>query len=191
MRFEPKIVTVGISGVGKTCLVERMYRDKFNAQKDSTIGAAFVQLKNKDGKIYGLWDTAGNERYSTLLPIYIRESKVALVCFQNVREEFEKIKDNIRRIRDIEPRSKIILVETKCDLEKDQNNCYLYDEIRTFSDDKTVYKTSAKTGEGVKELVDMLFSLSFGEPKPVEDYINLDIKETENKWLSMKSCCAT
>mmetsp|Transcript_31102 Transcript_31102/g.72335 ORF Transcript_31102/g.72335 Transcript_31102/m.72335 type:complete len:154 (+) Transcript_31102:61-522(+) len=71
---EVKLVLLGDSNVGKSSLVLRFVRNSFNAEQVTTVGAAFLQapvpLEDSDDKIqFGIWDTAGSERYKTLAPM--------------------------------------------------------------------------------------------------------------------------
>lgn len=72
-----KMVFVGDSGVGKTNLLTRLTKDRFNEQYLATIGVEF-QYKNfyVDGlKIrVQMWDTAGQERYKSMSAPYYRGS---------------------------------------------------------------------------------------------------------------------
>ncbi|NDC10808.1 MAG: hypothetical protein EBZ75_16010, partial [Oxalobacteraceae bacterium] len=97
-----KFVLLGASGVGKSSLFRRLIRHAFDANQESTLGAAFGVLyvaENADGVLSIIsprdlhaavevnkciwkvesWDTAGQERYRGLLPMYYRGAHVALV----------------------------------------------------------------------------------------------------------------
>jgi len=71
-----KLVLLGDSGVGKSCLVLRYVRGQFDEQSKITVGAAFMshQMITPDGKSlkFEIWDTAGQERYLSLAPLYYR-----------------------------------------------------------------------------------------------------------------------
>eukprot|EP00961_Rhodomonas_salina_P125868 1695991-Rhodomonas_salina.2 len=62
--FEAKVVVLGDTGVGKTCLVHRFVEGRFTPHGASTIGASFMVKKiNIDGQklTMQIWDTAGQE----------------------------------------------------------------------------------------------------------------------------------
>ena len=64
-----KVVLLGDTSVGKTCIAVRFLQDTFNALTPSTIGAAyFTKILTVDGTQVKLeiWDTAGQERYSII-----------------------------------------------------------------------------------------------------------------------------
>lgn len=89
-----KIAIVGEAGVGKSSIVERIVRDRFIGDASSTIGAAYSQYKVKDNT-YQIWDTAGQERYHSLLPMYLRDSRVVLVVYDvGSKHSIERIKEH-------------------------------------------------------------------------------------------------
>lgn len=158
-----KIVLLGDSSVGKTSLVHRFTTNLFDQHTSNTIGAAFItkeytssQDANKKIK-FEIWDTAGQERYRSLTPMYYRNAKVALICYDlsNPEETFEKAKywiDQlvIHRGNAVEGESiGIMLVGNKLDLRTGLGN---EGEIEAYCDINhlKLYKTSAKTGEGVE-----------------------------------------
>ncbi|CAM4858900.1 unnamed protein product [Rotaria socialis] len=70
-----KILIIGESGVGKSCLLLRFTDDRFDVEMAATIGVDFkVKPLEVDGNRVKLaiWDTAGQERFRTLVPGYYR-----------------------------------------------------------------------------------------------------------------------
>lgn len=98
-----KMVIVGDSGVGKSCLLTRFTDGTFTDGFISTIGVDFkiktVTMNNKTVKIQ-LWDTAGQERFKTISVSYYRGSQCIMIVFDltdkssfdNVRCWFDEIK---------------------------------------------------------------------------------------------------
>nr|XP_048312122.1 ras-related protein Rab-13 isoform X2 [Myodes glareolus] len=70
-----KLLLIGDSGVGKTCLIIRFAEDNFNSTYISTIGIDFkirtVEIEGKRIKLQ-VWDTAGQERFKTITTAYYR-----------------------------------------------------------------------------------------------------------------------
>ena len=70
-----KLLLIGDSGVGKTCILFRFSDDAFNTTFISTIGIDFklktIELKGKRIKLQ-IWDTAGQERFHTITTSYYR-----------------------------------------------------------------------------------------------------------------------
>ncbi|GMI31176.1 hypothetical protein TrRE_jg11447 [Triparma retinervis] len=85
-----KLVLLGDTAVGKSCLVVRFVRDEFFEFQEPTIGAAFltqsVQLDSSVVK-FEIWDTAGQERYRSLAPMYYRGASAAIVVFDLSNKE--------------------------------------------------------------------------------------------------------
>ncbi|KAL9653077.1 hypothetical protein ABK040_006296 [Willaertia magna] len=86
-----KILIVGDSGVGKSCLLVRYSDDEFLESHLTTIGVDFKikteTLKdNRTAKIQ-LWDTAGQERFSSIVSAYYRSSNGIMVVFDLTNEE--------------------------------------------------------------------------------------------------------
>ncbi|TRZ00068.1 hypothetical protein DNTS_025732 [Danionella cerebrum] len=70
-----KLLLIGDSGVGKTCLIIRFAEDNFNSTYISTIGIDFkvktIEVEGKKVKLQ-VWDTAGQERFKTITTAYYR-----------------------------------------------------------------------------------------------------------------------
>ncbi|KAI5961182.1 YPT53 [Candida pseudojiufengensis] len=163
-----KVVVLGESSVGKTSLVHRFTSNKFNTHTSNTIGAAFItkefsSTNNPEKKInLEIWDTAGQERYRSLTPMYYRNAKVALVCFDlsNFDHTFVTAKYwidqlNLNNSSSIDDDIEIRLVGTKSDLIED--NILINNEVESFLSDKNhsikeYNQTSSKNGTGIIEL---------------------------------------
>jgi len=60
-----KVIILGDSGVGKTCLMNQYVNKKFSNQYKATIGADFMTKEvqvDDDVVTLQIWDTAGQER---------------------------------------------------------------------------------------------------------------------------------
>ena len=148
-----KLVLLGNSGAGKTCIVQRMINNIFNVNNSSTIGAAYtIYSIDKNVKIE-MWDTAGQERFYSLLPMYARGAEIIIVVIdidKNIDEQFVKwnkyIEDNQKRFS---PHFKLFLVFNKHDLNTDF-------EIPKLMLEQTQYTfitlVSAKTAHNIDKL---------------------------------------
>jgi small GTP-binding protein len=98
-----KVILVGNSGVGKTCLIGSYLKNTFENRTAQTVAPAYScrEVKKQDGTIVILqiWDTAGQERYSSISQLFFRDSNVALVCFDpNDETSVVAVRDWVKRI---------------------------------------------------------------------------------------------
>ena len=81
---EAKVVLLGATMVGKTTLVTRFTSGEFDPSIKSTIGACYASklVETPSGTIkLQIWDTAGQEKFRTLVPMYFRGAKVAILVY--------------------------------------------------------------------------------------------------------------
>jgi len=116
-----KLLMIGDSGVGKTCLLLRYANDSFSPTFITTIGIDF-KIKNIDidsTKIkLQIWDTAGQERFRTITTSYFRGAQGILLVYDVTdRRSFESIRNWISQIgQHADVHVNKILVGNKCDM---------------------------------------------------------------------------
>lgn len=86
-----KVVLVGDTNVGKTSILQRYAKDTFKTDIEPTIGPQFmsrlVEIESQDtggepAKMkLQIWDTAGQEKYRSVTPIYYRDAAAAICVF--------------------------------------------------------------------------------------------------------------
>jgi len=116
-----KLLLIGDSGVGKTCILYRFSDDAFNTTFISTIGIDFkiktIELKGKRIKLQ-IWDTAGQERFHTITTSYYRGAMGIMLVYDITNaKSFENIAKWLRNIdehasEDVEK----MLLGNKCDM---------------------------------------------------------------------------
>ena len=87
---ELKVILVGESGTGKTCLINVTIGKQFTDYSPSTIISTFVIKKiNKNGINYSLniWDTAGQEQFRSMTKIFIKNSKIVIFVYSIDRKD--------------------------------------------------------------------------------------------------------
>ena len=159
-ELEIKVVLLGESGVGKSCIISRFANDIFAQFNLSTIlcsnTSKTISLnKNKDIITYSIWDTAGQEKYRAITKNHYQDADVILLVFDISNEDsFQNIKDYwYPQIRENAPKNVIIaLVASKCDL-KDDYKIDL-DDVNVYAQKiNAIFKeTSAKDDFGINEL---------------------------------------
>lgn len=85
-----KVLLLGDSGVGKTCVVHQFKSGAFKEKYDSTLGVEFAtKTLLIDGKRVKLqiWDTAGQERFRCITQNFYRGAKCAIVVYDVTQEE--------------------------------------------------------------------------------------------------------
>ena len=157
-----KIMILGESMVGKTCLINRYTNDKFGGRYLCTVGIDFQKKiieKNNKKILLQIWDTAGQERFRNVTKNYFNTSQGFVLAYDiNNRESFEKVEYWIEEIKSkADENIKCILIGTKCDMDKREVN----EEEGIELGQKFGYKfleTSAKENINVNETFETLVS---------------------------------
>merc|ERR1711896_105627 len=97
-----KLLLIGDSGVGKSCLLLRFADDTYQESYISTIGVDFkirtIQLDGKTIKLQ-IWDTAGQERFRTITSSYYRGAHGIIVVYDTTdAESFRSVERWIKEI---------------------------------------------------------------------------------------------
>ena len=150
-----KLVLIGDTCVGKSCILVRFSDDIFDDNYVTTIGVDFrfktMVVKNKVVKIQ-IWDTAGEERYRSITTAYYRGAAAIIICCDCTnKESFNNIKnwvEEIGKYTDKDAVDKMVFMN-KCDLTEDR--CIKKEDIDKFEKENgiKVLEVSAKTGEGI------------------------------------------
>ncbi|KAH3764060.1 Rab GTPase [Pelomyxa schiedti] len=151
-----KLLLIGDSGVGKSCLLLRFSDDSFTPSFISTIGIDFkirtIELEGKRIKLQ-IWDTAGQERFRTITTAYYRSAMGILLVYDVTDiKSFQNIRNWIRNIEQhaSEDVSKI-LIGNKCDMV--DKKVVEYEKGKALADEYgiKILETSAKNSTNVEE----------------------------------------
>ncbi|KAJ8468080.1 hypothetical protein OPV22_030632 [Ensete ventricosum] len=151
-----KLLLIGDSGVGKSCLLLRFADDSYLESYISTIGVDFkIRTVEHDGKTIKLqiWDTAGQERFRTITSSYYRGAHGIIVVYDVTdQESFNNVKQWLNEIdRYASDNVNKLLVGNKCDLTA--NRVVSYETAKAFADEIGIpfLETSAKNASNVQQ----------------------------------------
>jgi len=190
-----RIITLGDSRVGKSCLILKYIDNKFSNLFISTIGfdLKHKQITLKDGNKakLTLFDTAGQERFRSLARTYIRKANGILLIYDiSEKSTFMSLNKWMENIEEeIDTKLPIILVGNKSDLNDKRKVTTEEGENKAKEYGFPFYETSCKTGDNVNEcfieLAELVYE-KFGK-KPSKNS-NKKIKKGSSK-NKKKSCC--
>ena len=151
-----KLLLIGDSGVGKSCLLLRFADDTYTESYISTIGVDFkIRTIELDGKTIKLqvWDTAGQERFRTITSSYYRGAHGIIVVYDVTdQESFNNVKQWLQEIdRYACENVDKLLVGNKCDLT--DKKVVEYTSAKAYADQLGIsfLETSAKNATNVEE----------------------------------------
>jgi small GTP-binding protein len=153
-----KVVIVGDTKVGKSCILSRFVQGSFDHSTPATIGAAFltkVVTTNEGPMRLQLWDTAGQEKFRSLAPMYYRSANVAVLVFDvTSKSSLEDLEDWSAEIADKAPQGiKLVVIGNKIDLVEERVISTQAGKEAAAAMNAALYgETSALTGEGVNEI---------------------------------------
>ncbi|KAJ5070882.1 ras-related protein rab-5c [Anaeramoeba ignava] len=151
-----KIVLLGDSGVGKTSLAQR-FVDGIFSTPNSTIAVSYFSKKiciNHNVISAKIWDTSGQERFRSLVPLYYRGASIAILVFDITSlKSFESLKTWVNELnRNVSRKIISVIVANKSDLhEKRQVPKEIVINYANSIGAK-LFEASALNGEGVQEL---------------------------------------
>jgi len=156
-KHEAKVVILGASGVGKTCIGVRFVKDQFVAYTAPTIGASFLvkELAVGNQKItLSIWDTAGQDRFRSMAPLYYRGAVAAILVFAITDEgSFEKLKEWVRELQsNVEEPLVLAIACNKADMAEQRTVAFETAAAYAESIGALIFETSAKQNTGVGEL---------------------------------------
>jgi len=131
--------------------------DTFDTSYQPTIGIDFLSktmyLDDKTVRLQ-LWDTAGQERFRSLIPSYIRDSSVAVICYDiSNRDSFLNTTKWIEEVRAERGREVVMMLcGNKNDMEEQRAVSYEEGEQKAKEAEMMFIETSAKAGSNVKAL---------------------------------------
>jgi small GTP-binding protein len=167
MKFEPgdyvfKLVLAGDGAVGKTTLVQKFVEEKFTEDYLATIGANIMKkeykLRGEDvGCMFSIWDLAGQDLFKRARKNYFSNASAGIIVFDVTRKgTFEHVKNWMLEFQGIGKPIPIVLVGNKIDLVDEREVTAEEAEAGAKELNISYIETSAKAGENVEEVFEML-----------------------------------
>ena len=198
-----KLIFLGDQSVGKSCILNRFLNDTFIEDYQATIGLDFqsknVQIDNQDIHLL-LYDTAGQEKFRSLIPMYTRDANIILLVYDiSNRDSFTNLSQWLKDLTNVNMEEVILcIVGNKIDL--NDKRAVNTEEGKKFAEehDFIFQEISAKTGEGFSDLFyknlfeQIRFKFRPGGQMPPSEIINdikFNIDQDENKAILKKKCC--
>ena len=207
-----KIIVVGDSGVGKSCLTMKGTKNHFEDCYSPTVGFEFftfnIRINDKNIKLQ-IWDTCGQEAYRSLITSFYRNASLAIlvysidnqISYNNIEAWLNEIKSQSN------PDTKTFLIGNKLDLENQRR--IPKDIAQHFCKDhgfNYFEETSAKTGDNAQkvfinaakelylthlEYKDRSSRLGSLEPNLYQPNINnnLILEDDDDKPKKRRKCC--
>ena len=153
-----KVLFFGKTHSGKTQLQNQITKaHKYEENARPTIAPAFFirNVKKNPQEVVSIWDAPGEERFSSINPLYYKEAVVGVFCI-DLTEKIDE-QDIIKRIEEFRqyvPTAPIICVGTKSDSPKAKLNALDKIESKQLFADFII--TSAKNETNVEELFDLI-----------------------------------
>ncbi|KAH0534836.1 ras-related protein Rab-21 [Cotesia glomerata] len=152
-----KVVLLGEGCVGKTSVALRYVEDKFNDKHLTTVQASFLNKKlniNSKRVNLAIWDTAGQEKFHALGPIYYRMSNGAILVYDITDEDtFQKVKSWVKELKKMLGDDVCLAIAgNKVDLEKDRNVSIEKAEEYAKQVGAVHFHTSAKQNRNIEEM---------------------------------------
>jgi small GTP-binding protein len=197
--LEFKVVLLGDSGVGKTCILHRLVENTFEESQLSTI---VVDFRTKEVTIgeqtinVRIWDSPGQDKFKSITKtLYANTQLFILVYSVTDKDSFESLGDWLEEIKNANSNAKFLLVGNKIDVSKERK--VTNDEGRNFANEHNMefFEVSAKKGTNISDgFFTSLIKKFLEEEKKKKDFLSTGSKRDVAS-ISLKSsfcdeCCS-
>ena len=156
--FKLKVLLTGAAAVGKTSLVQRFIKNRFQANYKLTVGVDIltkdVEFRPNEIATLSIWDIGGQQRFEFIRSTFYKGAAGTLLVFDLTREQtYTEIRKWLTEIRQFAGDIPFVLIGNKADLMEDVGVVIDRDEARSFAENEgSIYiETSAKTGVNVDD----------------------------------------
>ena len=187
-----KVVLLGESGVGKTCIISRYVNNTYDEKSETTNGASYaskvIDLEQyKQSLRFDIWDTAGQEKYRSLTKFFYKDAAIAILVYDITRrDQFEEVRKYwYEQLKTCGEKNIVIgLAGNKCDMF--DKEAVTEEEARSFANEigAQFQLTSAFKNLGIEDLFRMV-GCKYLDPN-FQDKINDETKE-EKKNITLEN----
>ena len=155
-----KLIVVGNQGTGKSSILNRFVNETFEENYQATIGLDFqsknITIHDQDVRLI-IYDTAGQEKFRSLIPMYIREAQIILLVYDICdKESFDAIPKWIQEINDVLNREVVFaLIGNKLDIENERKISFEEGKKLAEQHNYLFQEVSAKTGKNFENLFEV------------------------------------
>jgi small GTP-binding protein len=186
-----KVCILGDIAVGKSSIIKRITKGKFEPYEVPTIGASYASkdyIINNEKIRFSIWDTAGMERYRSLIPMYVRDTQIIfLVIDGSNSSSFDTLNDWIKFINYENSEGKKILLINKSDKELLLSEDEIKNISLNYKFDKIV-KCSALTNEGLNDILEESYSMIENYHVEAPTYLSIDSNLQKSNYY-LQNCC--
>ena len=199
-----KLIFLGDQGVGKSCIMNRFMNDTFTEEYQATIGLDFqsknVQIDGQDIHLL-LYDTAGQEKFRSLIPMYTRDANIVLLVYDiSSKDSFDHIPDWLNDLKNVKLDEVIFaIIGNKNDLQEERKVSPEEGEKFAQEHNFIFHEISAKTSDGFEEFfyqklfekIRMTFRPAGQQPINAmqEEKFNIEKEEEKKEQPKKKGCC--
>ena len=197
-----KIIIIGNSGVGKSCLTLRVTKNKYIDNYTPTIGyensSLFFRINEKIIK-FEIWDTCGQETYRSLIKSYYKNASLVILVYSvDDLTSYNNLKIWLNDIKSFtEEKIKMILVGNKIDINDDKIKItkemgYKFYKENNFNN---FFESSAKTGYNINNIfiqgAKILYEDYFNKKEGNENNNNIVIEDNNKVFQTCNNniCC--
>lgn len=167
-----KVLLLGNSSVGKTCILLRYSEDKFTEEYDVTIGLNYrtkdLELKNKTKIKMQIWDTSGEEKFKAIAKNFYREAHGVLLVYDICdRNSFKEVKNWISQIFENSGNEDIVIVLAGNKIDRVNDRLITKEEGEAVAREYDIpfFECSAKNNDNINEVFEVIANRVFDKLK--------------------------
>ena len=185
-----KIIILGKTEVGKTCILNRYFNNLFSYSSLPTIGMECYTKNytiNSNNVTFNFFDTAGQEKYNSIVTNYLRNANGVILVYDITKEDsFEKIKMWVDQLKDKNDTNSIILLGNKSDLNtkrviSKEEGIKLAEKLNC-----DFFEVSALSNENISDAIEKIVNITYKnylkeKNKNNNESIIVDMRNTNKK----------